>query len=229
MTVHVTNVVDSTAANVDALPVVGRIKSRSIYRSGLKRITDLTLILLALPFVAPFLGLIALLISADGHPAIFRQERVGLDGRRFTMWKFRTMVPNAEEMLERHLATSPTARREWDSMQKLTSDPRCTRIGRALRRTSLDELPQIVNVLAGDMSLIGPRPMLPKQQALYPGRSYYGLRPGMTGLWQVSKRNETAFSERAFYDDSYDSNLSVWQDIKILLRTVVVVIRGTGI
>ena len=228
MTVHVTNVASRSAANVDSLPISGPIKSNSLYRSGFKRIIDLALVLCALPFVAPFLALIALAIASDGHSPIFRQERVGRDGRRFTMWKFRTMVPQAEALLESHLSENTDARREWNAKQKLAIDPRCTRIGRALRRTSLDELPQIINVLAGDMSLIGPRPMLPQQQALYPGRSYYNLRPGMTGLWQVSKRNQSAFAERAFYDDSYDMTLSAWQDLKILFKTVSVVFRGTG-
>ncbi len=228
MTVHVTNVASRSAANVDSLPISGPIKSNSLYRSGIKRIIDLALVLCALPFVAPFLALIALAIASDGHSPIFRQERVGRDGRRFTMWKFRTMVPQAEALLESHLSENTDARREWNAKQKLAIDPRCTRIGRALRRTSLDELPQIINVLAGDMSLIGPRPMLPLQQALYPGRSYYNLRPGMTGLWQVSKRNQSAFAERAFYDDSYDMTLSAWQDLKILFKTVSVVFRGTG-
>ena len=229
MTVHVTNVANRSAANVDALPVAGPVKAKGLYRAGFKRIVDVALVLLALPFVAPFLGLIALAISSDGHSPIFRQERVGRDCRRFSILKFRTMVPDAEVMLETHLSENPEARREWNSMQKLAHDPRCTRIGRALRRTSLDELPQIFNVLIGDMSLIGPRPMLPCQQALYPGRSYYNLRPGMTGLWQVSKRNETEFADRAYYDDAYDVSLSAMQDLRILAKTVGVVVRGTGL
>ena len=228
MTVHVTNVANSSAANVDALPVSGPTKSKGIYRSGVKRLVDVVLVLASLPFIAPVLGLIALVIASDGHSPIFRQERVGRDGRRFTIWKFRTMVPNAEVLLETHLSENPEARREWNSKQKLSNDPRCTRIGRALRRTSLDELPQIFNVLFGEMSLIGPRPMLPSQQALYPGRSYYSLRPGMTGLWQVSKRNETDFAGRAHYDDAYDMSLTAWQDLQILAKTVRVVLRGTG-
>jgi exopolysaccharide production protein ExoY len=228
MTVHVTNVANRSAANVDALPISGPVQAHGLYRSGIKRGFDLALVIISLPFVIPFMGLIALLIASDGHSALFRQERVGRDGRRFTIWKFRTMVPDAEVMLEAHLLENPGARREWNSKQKLAKDPRCTPIGRILRRTSLDELPQIMNVLAGDMSLIGPRPMLPCQQALYPGRSYYSLRPGITGLWQVSKRNETEFAERAYYDDAYDLSISAWQDLKILARTVKVVVRGTG-
>jgi lipopolysaccharide/colanic/teichoic acid biosynthesis glycosyltransferase len=146
MTVHVTNVANRSAANVDALPISGPVQAHGLYRSGIKRGFDLALVIISLPFVIPFMGLIALLIASDGHSALFRQERVGRDGRRFTIWKFRTMVPDAEVMLEAHLSENPGARREWNSKQKLAKDPRCTPIGRILRRTSLDELPQIMNV-----------------------------------------------------------------------------------
>ena len=228
MTVHVTNVAEPVAANVDALPIPARTARRGIYRNGLKRLLDAALVLLAAPFVFPVLALIALIVSLDGHSPIFRQERVGKDGRRFTIFKFRTMQHDAEDMLEQHLRSDPSARAEWDAKQKLAKDPRCTRFGRLLRRSSMDELPQIVNVLIGDMSLVGPRPMMPEQQSLYPGRSYYNLRPGMTGSWQVSQRNEAEFADRAHYDDQYDSELSFWTDVKILARTLTVVLRGTG-
>ena len=228
MTLHVTNVADSIAANVDSIPVPAYSQRRGVYRFGLKRALDLALILLAAPIVLPFIAILSVAIAADGHSPFFRQERVGKDGRRFTMWKFRTMVPDAEDLLELLLDEDSDARSEWDSKQKLTADPRCTRIGRALRRTSMDEMPQLLNVFSGDMSLIGPRPMLPSQQSLYPGRAYYNLRPGMTGLWQVSKRNEGEFAERAGYDDHYDVTLSLPTDAKILFRTVAVVFHGTG-
>ncbi|MGI9390950.1 MAG: sugar transferase [Boseongicola sp.] len=228
MTVHVTNVADSIAANVDSIPVPASVQRRGIYRFGLKRVFDLILVVLALPIVLPFIAVIALAVAADGYSPFFRQERIGKDGRRFTMWKFRTMVPNAEELLERHLADNSEARAEWESKQKLAFDPRCTRIGRALRRTSMDELPQLWNVFVGDMSLVGPRPMLPAQQSLYPGRSYYNLFPGITGPWQVTKRNESEFAERAGYDDLYDLELSFVTDFRLLFKTVAVVVRGTG-
>jgi lipopolysaccharide/colanic/teichoic acid biosynthesis glycosyltransferase len=194
-----------------------------------KRLVDIAAVLVALPFVLPFLALISLLIALDGHSPVFRQERIGKDGRRFVMWKFRSMVPDAEEMLERHLASNTSARTEWDAKQKLSSDPRVTRMGRVLRRTSLDELPQIWNVLKGDMSLIGPRPMMPCQQALYPGHAYYNLRPGMTGSWQVTARHNSDFSQRAMFDDAYDRDLSMKTDLRILRDTVAVVFRGTGV
>lgn len=152
-----------------------------------------------------------------------------MNGRRFFMWKFRTMVPNAEEHLNRYLAANPQARAEWECKQKLNDDPRITKLGRILRRTSVDELPQLINVLSGDMSLVGPRPMMPCQQALYPGHAYYRLRPGLTGLWQVSERHTSTFAERAIYDDSYESKLSFVTDANILARTVGVVLRATGV
>lgn len=175
------------------------------------------------------MGVLSALIALDGHSPVFRQDRIGKDGRRFVMWKFRTMVPNAEELLDTHLNTDELARDEWNAKQKLSIDPRVTRIGRLLRRTSLDELPQLFNVLKGDMSLIGPRPMMPCQQALYPGQSYYRLRPGMTGSWQVSARHNSDFAERAHYDDLYDSELSLLTDLRILAATTAVVLRGTGV
>ena len=229
MTVHVTNVVDPVAAQSHALDPATRAGTIGVYRSFGKRFMDVSLILIAAPIVVPVIAFFAFLVSLDGHSPFFKQVRVGKDGRRFTMWKLRTMVPDAEALLDRHLEENEAAREEWSNLQKLTRDPRCTRIGRAFRRTSLDELPQLVNVLMGDMSLIGPRPMLPEQQSLYPGRSYYKLRPGMTGFWQVSKRNESEFAARAAYDDAYHYQLSLWTDIKILFRTALVVMRGTGV
>jgi len=140
----------------------------------------------------------------------------------------RSMVVDAEDRLKVHLDCDPVARHQWDSTQKLKQDPRVTRIGRLLRKTSMDELPQLLNVLNGTMSLVGPRPMMVSQRHLYYGRAYYRLRPGITGLWQISARNESEFVARVRYDDEYHRNLSCWLDLKILIRTVVVVLRGTG-
>lgn len=228
MTVHVTNVSERVAANVDAIPVEPLRSQTGVYRAALKRLFDIVFVLLTAPFVVPFVALVALVVSLDGHSPIFRQERVGKDGRRFMLWKLRTMVPGAEGLLVEHLDCNAAARTEWDAKQKLTNDPRITRLGHALRRTSIDELPQLLNVLAGDMSLVGPRPMMPSQQSLYPGRAYYKLRPGITGPWQVSQRNESEFSERAQYDDAYNASMSFGQDLRILMKTVFAVIRGTG-
>ena len=226
MTLHVSEI--AKAANVDCVPVSAEERGVDYYNSIFKRIVDVVLVTLSLPIVLPFLAMITILLVASGNSPFYRQERVGRDGRRFQMLKFRTMVPDADKLLERHLAQDNDARVEWLAKQKLTNDPRCTRLGRALRRTSIDELPQLWNVFLGDMSLVGPRPMMPSQQALYPGHAYYNLRPGMTGSWQVSTRNESEFADRAKFDDQYARTVSARTDATILARTVSVVVRGTG-
>lgn len=210
-------------------PVNPGVFDKGFYASGFKRVLDLFVVLAALPFLLPFFAIIALLIARDGHSPFFRQERVGQNGKRFYMWKFRTMVPNAEAKLQAYLAENDAARAEWETMQKLTNDPRITAFGRLLRKTSVDELPQLFNVISGDMSLVGPRPMMPCQQALYPGHGYYRLRPGLTGSWQVSERHTSTFAERATYDDAYEQDISFGADMSILAKTVGVVLRGTGV
>jgi lipopolysaccharide/colanic/teichoic acid biosynthesis glycosyltransferase len=160
-----------------------------VYRVFGKRAIDLTLVLLAMPLWLPLLVIGAALVMLDGHNPFYSQERIGRNGRVFRIWKLRSMVPDADVFLENHLANNPEARAEWDVTQKLKEDPRITPVGRVLRKISLDELPQLLNVLTGDMSLVGPRPIMVNQQALYPGRRYYDMRPGLTGLWQVSDRN----------------------------------------
>jgi len=138
------------------------------------------------------------------------------------------MVPDTDARLAAHLALDEAARREWETYQKLTSDPRVTAFGRMLRKSSLDELPQLWNVLKGDMSLVGPRPMLPEQLPLYPGRAYFALRPGVTGLWQISDRNASTFARRAEFDADYAHRLSLATDLRVLVATISVVVRGTG-
>jgi len=174
----------------------------SFYRVYMKRVLDIALVLLSLPVV--------------------------LRGTYFKMLKLRTMVPNAHALLAAHLATDQNAKAEWDATQKLKKDPRITTIGRILRKSSIDELPQLLNVLKGDMSLVGPRPMMVEQEALYDGQGYYALRPGLTGLWQVSDRNECDFADRVKFDDVYDRVVSFPVDIAVILRTFTVVFRGTG-
>ncbi len=202
---------------------------RSVYLLGGKRVLDILFVLAAIPILVPVFLIVGALIALDGHNPFFWQERVGLGGKRFYMWKFRTMVPNAEAHLKKHLEQNAKARAEWDEKQKLSDDPRITGFGRLLRRTSLDELPQLINVLTGDMSIVGPRPIMPSQQALYPGHAYYRLRPGMTGSWQVSERNESTFADRGKYDDHYETELSLGTDANIIVRTVGVVFRCTGL
>jgi exopolysaccharide production protein ExoY len=203
-------------------------RGETYYRRIAKYLLDISLTLVAAPIVLPLVLLMAALIMLDGHNPFYSQLRVGRQGRIFRMWKLRTMVHDAEARLEGYLSKNPAAKLEWDTTQKLKSDPRITLIGRILRKTSLDELPQLLNVLKGDMSLVGPRPMMACQRKNYSGLSYYNLRPGITGLWQVSDRNHCEFSARAYYDDLYDKTMSLRTDISVLLRTVGVVLRGTG-
>jgi lipopolysaccharide/colanic/teichoic acid biosynthesis glycosyltransferase len=194
----------------------------------MKRIADICLVLISLPGVLPLIVALAILIALQGGRPFYYQDRIGQNGRIFRMWKFRTMIRDAKEALAYHLESDPLALAEWESTQKLKSDPRITRIGRILRKSSLDELPQLWNVLKGDMSLVGPRPMMPEQVSLYPGKAYYALRPGITGLWQVSKRNDGCFADRAHFDTEYERTVSLGTDIRLLLATVAVVLRGTG-
>lgn len=199
-----------------------------LYRRSLKRVLDCTLVLVAAPFVAPLILIIALVVRLDGGPAFYSQERIGRNGRIFRIWKLRSMKVGADALLEAHLAADPAARAEWTSTQKLKDDPRITPVGRPIRKVSLDELPQVWNVLRGDMSLVGPRPMMPEQAPLYPGVAYYRLRPGLTGFWQIRDRNRTTFAGRAAYDTRYAERLSLLTDLRVLAATVRVVLRGTG-
>jgi lipopolysaccharide/colanic/teichoic acid biosynthesis glycosyltransferase len=193
-----------------------------------KRLLDITLVLLAAPAVLAVAVVIAVLVSLDGSAPIFRQLRVGRHGRLFRMWKFRSMVPEAGVMLRAHLVKYPAAAAEWHHYQKLKQDPRITRVGAVLRRTSLDELPQLWNVLKGEMGLVGPRPMLPDQQALYPGQAYYSLRPGLTGPWQVSDRNACGFADRAGFDSRYVAEMSLGTDLRLIGATLPVVAKASG-
>lgn len=198
------------------------------YRKTMKRWLDVAFVVLALPIILPVLLVLVAMLKATGHSPFFAQERVGRGGQTFKLWKLRTMVPDADARLAEYLQANDAARAEWEAYQKLSSDPRITPLGQFLRKSSLDELPQLWNVLVGEMSLVGPRPMMPDQQELYPGMAYYVLRPGLTGTWQISDRNASTFAQRADYDADYERNLSFVTDVRILLATVGVVLRATG-
>jgi Undecaprenyl-phosphate galactose phosphotransferase WbaP len=196
-----------------------------------KRLIDLVLCLLLSVVLLPFIALISILIALESKGRIlYSQRRVGHNGRVFDIWKFRTMVNDASAVLQRYLDNSPELREEWAKNHKLRDDPRVTRIGALLRKTSLDELPQLWNVIRGDMSLVGPRPIVNEEIAKYK-ESYWvytKVNPGLTGLWQVSGRNLTTYTERVAYDSYYVQNWSVWLDIYLLAKTVVVVLTGYG-
>ncbi|MCB1336588.1 MAG: sugar transferase [Maritimibacter sp.] len=193
-----------------------------------KRMMDVALVLLAAPFILPVVMLTALALWLEGGMPFYHQDRMRADGTRYRILKLRTMVMNADKMLGELLANDAELRREWDETQKLKNDPRITRVGRVLRVTSLDELPQLWNVLTGEMSLIGPRPMLPDQVAIYDGPIYWGMRPGLSGLWQVSDRNDRNFDYRAEMDRVYRRKVSFREDVSIIFRTVGVMLKRTG-
>jgi lipopolysaccharide/colanic/teichoic acid biosynthesis glycosyltransferase len=204
-----------------------RVRGSGAYRLA-KRGLDLLLVLMTAPVSLPLVGVLALLVRLDGGPAFYGQQRLGRNGRVFTLWKLRSMVVDAETRLERHLREDAEAAAEWGRTQKLRADPRVTRLGRYLRKYSLDEVPQLWNVLVGDMSLVGPRPMFPAQRQLYPGTAYFDFRPGLTGLWQVSERHASSFADRAHSDERYAASVSLLTDLRVMAQTVAVVVRGTG-
>lgn len=225
MTAHFPEFLGPPAVGKPALKATAA--ARFYHRIG-KRLLDICLILAAVPVVLPLIVILALYVAIDGGQPFYSQIRIGRDGRCFRIWKFRTMVRDADARLKAHLDANPDARTEWALSQKLRNDPRITPVGRVLRKSSLDELPQLWNVLWGNMSLVGPRPMLVEQRELYPGTDYYRLRPGITGNWQVSARNASSFADRARYDQDYARAVSFAGDLRILWATVSVVLRGTG-
>lgn len=194
-----------------------------------KRALDLVLTVLSLPVTLPVMIICALALMIEGGHPFYTQERLGRNGKRFRILKLRTMVRDADACLEAYLVRDPALRAEWDATQKLKNDPRITRVGRLLRVTSLDELPQLWNVIKGEMSLVGPRPMMTDQLSLYGDpQDYFALKPGLTGLWQVSSRNESTFAFRAAADSLYYRDLGFASDIKLIWLTFGVVAKGTG-
>ena len=214
---------DANVLAAQALP-----PRKGLYRHVFKRAFDVAAILMAAPVVVPVVAALAVMVARDGGKPFYSQMRVGKNGKRFRMWKLRSMVCDADERMEDYLAAHPEARLEWDTTQKLKHDPRITPIGKVLRQTSLDELPQLWNVLIGEMSLVGPRPIMLSQQVIYPGVAYYLLRPGCTGFWQTAGRNRTTFEARAEYDTAYEETLTLGTDLKILFNTIGVMLKGTG-
>jgi Undecaprenyl-phosphate galactose phosphotransferase WbaP len=197
----------------------------------LKRVSDV-LVAAGLAVIALPVGLlIALAIAVDSPgPVFFRQTRIGKGRRRFRLWKFRSMVSNADEILEKYLAENPACALEWRLQHKLKNDPRITRVGRFLRRSSLDELPQLWNVLRGDMSMVGPRPMVDEEIPKYGSAFalYTAVTPGLTGVWQVSGRNDLSYRKRIELDTAYIRSWTPALDLKVLLKTVRVVLFGHG-
>lgn len=195
------------------------------------RILDITLILLAAPYILLAFLFLAILVKLDSPgPVFYHQMRIGRFGRKFPVYKFRTMVQNADQVLQDYLDKSPELKVEWLATHKLKQDPRVTRLGGLLRAWSLDELPQLWNIIIGDMSLVGPRPIVDAEVEKY-GKCfelYIQVRPGLTGLWQVSGRNNTTYEHRVELDEYYVRNRSLKLDLQILLKTVLVVLKKDG-
>lgn len=197
------------------------------YTNLLKRSVDVAIALSLILLLAPVFILVAFLVGYDGSPVFFVQKRVGRNGRIFYCYKFRSMWMDADRYLVQYLAHDKMAAAEWSIYQKVRYDARVTRIGRWLRRISVDELPQLFNVLTGDMSLVGPRPITPEQQKYYNDNLIYydTVRPGITGPWQVSGRNRLTFAERIQLERDYICNWSISKDIIILLKTIPAILR----
>ncbi|GHV30453.1 undecaprenyl-phosphate galactose phosphotransferase WbaP [Spirochaetia bacterium] len=206
-------------------------KLKMFWNLGIKRLIDLSIVIVGGIIILPALLLFALMvkISSPG-PVLYGHTRLGLNGKHFKAYKFRSMVVNASEQLEIMLESDPKVREEWEANHKLKSDPRVTPVGRFLRRTSFDEFPQLINILKGEMSLVGPRPVVDAEISKY-GEDYdriFSVKPGLTGLWQVSGRSDTDYTERVAFDTYYLQSWSVWLDLWILYKTIGVVIRGKG-
>lgn len=209
-----------------------RINNNLTKRSAriIKRIFDIVGSLAILLLLSPLLLILSVMVMRDGGSPIYGHTRVGRDGKLFKCLKFRSMVLNSQEVLDHLLQTNEAARLEWEKDFKLKDDPRITRVGRLLRATSLDELPQLLNVLRGEMSLVGPRPVVQEELERYKENKEYYLmaKPGMTGLWQISGRNDVDYDTRVYFDAWYVKNWSLWDDIAILFKTIRVVAKRDG-
>lgn len=221
-----------TAQEVKNAKLLTRLPRKTTFARGLKRLLDIGFAALLLTAFSPVMLLIAVALFLENRgPIFYVQERVGRNGRRFSILKFRTMVVNAEQVLTTHLTQDKAARQEWDAHFKLKQDPRITRLGRFLRQTSLDELPQFVNVILGEMSLVGPRP-LPAyhHDKLSPvfKRIREHVRPGISGLWQISSRSEGDLRSFEFFDAYYVTNWSLRMDLTIMLKTPFAILSRKG-
>lgn len=196
-----------------------------------KRGFDITAAALALIIFSPiFILIMALVKCSDGGSIFYGHRRVGHNGRYFHCLKFRTMVPNGDMILRQYLKTNPEAAEEWRQTRKLRSDPRVTVVGAVLRKLSLDELPQLINILRGEMSVVGPRPVVDEELNLYDADAVYYLRtrPGLTGLWQISGRNDVSYESRIAFDTQYVQNWSLVQDVLIIAKTIPAVCLSRG-
>ena len=232
MQTNFVNNIDDVLISTDFVVVKERslIDKKKVYMT-VKRTYDLVISGMALIVLAPIMLFICLLIKIDSKgPAILVQERIGENGKIFKMYKYRSMVVGADKLLDKYLKENEEARKEYKKYKKLQNDPRVTKIGKIIRKTSIDELPQLINVFVGNMSLVGPRPYLPREKEdmknLY--NDIVKSKPGITGIWQVSGRNDISFDKRLEMDYTYNSDKSTMYDIKILLKTFKKVLEKEG-
>jgi Undecaprenyl-phosphate galactose phosphotransferase WbaP len=226
-----TNILMSVRDFDGVLGFVTSHKLRMFWNHAIKRIMDLSFVIIGGIIILPLLLFIALLVrlSSPG-PVLYGHRRLGKNRTHFNAYKFRSMVNNSQDVLEKLLDRSPELRGEWEANHKLKNDPRVTAIGKFLRRTSFDEFPQLINILKGEMSLVGPRPVVDEEVEKY-GKNFdyiFSVKPGLTGLWQVSGRSDTDYAERVAFDTYYLQSWSVWLDLWVLLKTIEVVFKGKG-
>jgi Undecaprenyl-phosphate galactose phosphotransferase WbaP len=228
---NVTNIWMSVRDFDGVLGFVTSHRLRMFWNLGIKRFMDLLFVITGGIIILPLLLVIALLVKLSSPgPVLYSHRRLGKNGKYFNAYKFRSMVNNSQDVLEKLLSQSPEKRGEWEASHKLKDDPRVTSIGKFLRRTSFDEFPQLINILKGEMSLVGPRPVVDEEVEKY-GKDFdriFSVNPGLTGLWQVSGRSDTDYTERVAYDTYYLQSWSVWLDLWVLLKTISVVIKGKG-
>ncbi|SEN51338.1 Sugar transferase involved in LPS biosynthesis (colanic, teichoic acid) [Loktanella fryxellensis] len=226
----VVSFMDAKHGQFVAQPAASASDSHGFYRTFGKRHMDIVFVLLSLPVMVPVILILALLVVRDGKSPFFGHTRIGRNGRAFRCWKIRSMVADAEDRLKTHLAENADARAEWDANFKLDDDPRITRLGRFLRKSSLDELPQLWNILIGEMSIVGPRPVTAAELDLYGTAvdDYTAMRPGLTGLWQVSGRNDISYAARVQMDVTYVQTCNPALDAAIVMRTALAVTQRTG-
>lgn len=210
---------------------IRRANNRTPTSSTTKRCIDATLAGVALVVLAPMIIMVvAILLVTQGRPIFHSHRRVGKNGVLFPCLKFRTMVKNGEEVLAQHLDANPSLRAEWNATRKLKDDPRVTQFGKLLRKNSVDEIPQLFNVIRGEMSLVGPRPIVTSEAELYGAHfaDYIRVRPGLTGLWQVSGRSDTSYDTRIALDVRYIAEQSLWGDVVIMAKTIPAVLSSRG-
>jgi Undecaprenyl-phosphate galactose phosphotransferase WbaP len=214
--------------------ILGFASTHNLTKTGnlfIKRLIDLFMVIIVSPIILVITAIIALIIKCTTKgPAFYGHNRIGKNGKLLKTWKFRTMVADADKRLQEILDSNPDARREWEENQKLENDPRITPFGKFLRKTSMDELPQLWNIFLGQMSFVGPRPVTESEINKYGNKAKYilSVKPGLSGMWQISGRSATGYEERIMLDSYYIQNWSIWLDIWIIIKTIGVVIKGRG-